>query len=384
MACTDRLWRRASGVRVRIVSWTLAGPGTAPIIGDALRSGAPIANRFLVIWTGHEGRAPVDHEAFMVAGAYDGQTWLTLKEWPWCDDFSAARNAALSFAAETGADWSMMIDTDERVICPDPDAFRVWLAALPDTVCVALAHAADGSHTRERFFRLPSKYQFIGRTHEMFPAPMHEQAIIPRELITWSELLKTPEQLRAKFTRDVEMLRADIADNPANGSAQYYLGASLQSLGQYEEAIVAFRAHHALDGWEGGAWSCFKAAECYLMLNQPNRALDCIAAGLVRDAGIGELYWIAGLASLQEGRHEQARCWAEAAKLHGMGSASEKRRRGFRDVRGLTTGPDDVILAAESMRKNIEDVPITIGFTEPKPIKLISRSIRPEVEFTDE
>lgn len=283
--------------------------------------------------------------------------WYNLRRWPWRDDFAAARNAALAFAAETGADWAMMLDTDERVICPDPDAFRAWLAALPDTVCVALAHAADGSHTRERFFRLPSRYQFTGRTHEMFPAPMHEQAIVPSELITWTELLKTSEQLRAKFTRDVDMLRADIADNHANGAAQYYLGASLQSLAVieqnagatgvahalYEEAIVAFRAHHALDGWEGGAWSCFKAAECYLVLGQPNRALDCVAAGLVRDAGIGELYWIAGLASLQEGRREQARCWAETAKLHGMGSASEKRRRGFRNVRGLTTGPGEVL-----------------------------------------
>jgi len=338
---------------VNIVSWTLANEN-APALHDALKSADGIADACLVVWTGSEPSA-----LGSVPDRMGKHAQVHRRYWRWRDSFAAARNAALDFVCDMGAEWSCMVDSDESIVCKDPIAFRAWLFALPPGIRVALAHAEDGSHTRERFFRSTSPHYFKGRTHEVYPATMAEQAIIPRELITWSELPKTQEQLCVKFARDVQMLQADIADDPKNGAAYYYLGASLQSLAimaygdktlaaeWYQQAIDAFRSNADLDAWEGGAWSCFKAAECYIALGQPNRALDCAAAGLVRDAGIGELYWIAGVASLLEGRHEQARCWAMAAKAHGIGSEAEKRRRGFRLMRGLTTGPDEVLADVE-------------------------------------
>jgi hypothetical protein len=328
------------GADIRIVSWTLAGQGSATIIDDALRGVSAIAQESLVILT---GGAPRDMADLVLQDEWRDR--IRGHHWRWRDDFGAARTAALSLADESGADWSVMIDTDERVICPDPDVFRVWLAALPDRVQVALAHFADGSHTRERFFRHPCKHKFIGRSHESFTATLDEQAIIPRELIQWTELPKSADALRSKFERDVEMLRADIADNAKDGRAWFYLGQTLQALGRFEEAIEALREFHKLDTWEGGAWGCYRAAECYLALGQPDRAIDCALAGMARDAGIAELPWIAAVASLQVGRLEQARCWAELARVHGMGSEAERRRVGFRLPRGLTTGPSEVLEA---------------------------------------
>ncbi len=376
-----------------LCSWTLAGPGTAPIIGDALRSVAPIVDACMVIWTGPREDTPDGAETWAAndachaaLDASDLPVYLDWHSWAWRDDYGAARNAALDFAAETGADWGVMCDTDERVLCPDPAALRAWLAALPASIAVVCVHSNDGSHTRERFFRMPSRYRFVGRTHEMYPCPEPEQVIAPPALLTWSELSKTHEQLRAKFLRDAAMLRADIAADPLNGAAYGYLGVSLQSLSCYArdegneeemrrlltEAIEAWRsqvkidrgvvkdgepyyAQDRIDGetaprgrypWhEGTAWACYRAAECYHALGEYDRAIDCAVAGLVLDAGIGELYWIAAMASLYAGRPEQARAWAESAKAHAMGSASEQRRRGFRVVRGLTTGPDEVLAA---------------------------------------
>jgi tetratricopeptide (TPR) repeat protein len=346
---------------MRIVSWTLAGPGTAPIIRDALRSAALVVDESIVVHTGGDVLA-LERAVFDALGPRASSP----DSWPWQNDYGAARNAGLAFAAETDADWSAMVDTDERVICSDPAAFRKWLAALPDAVQVVLVHHNDRSHTRERFFRMPARYKFQGRTHEMYPAPTNEQAIAPPELIMWSELPKTREQLRAKFERDARMLDEQLEGNPNDGAARYYLGASLQSLAAYARedgnqdearrlfnvAINQYREHRRIDttgapAWhEGTAWSCFRAAECYLALEQPDRAIDCAVAGMVLDAGIGELPWIAAVASLQAGRYDQARCWAEMAKAHGLGSESERRRVGFRVVHGLTVGPDEVIAAA--------------------------------------
>lgn len=376
---------------MNLVSWTLAGQGTAPIIGDALRSVAPIVDACMVVWTG--GANGIDdgsdvwnasvHGLRSHAPAYDDNaTSIKWHEWVWCDDYAAARNAAFAHVEEVNAwcfyDWSVMVDTDERVICHDPAAFHAWLSSLNASVQVVLVHHNDGSHTRERFFRMPARYRFIGRTHEMLPCPESEQAIAPRELIQWSELPKTREALKKKFLRDVKMLRQDIIANPRNGAACYYLGTSLQALAVYARedgdeayaratfpaAIEAFREHREIDTSSGRAWhegtafSCYRAAECYLALGNPNRALDCVAAGLVLDSGIGELYWIAAVASLQEGRTEQARAWAMSAKAHGMGSASEKRRRGFRVVRGLTTGPDEVLEVIDRSRASV----MSVGF----------------------
>lgn len=357
-----------------LVSFTLAGPWTADIIGCALRSAAPIVDTVAVVYTGTEDPGWAATLSDIVTSWTGTRPDLRWFQWPWRDDFAAARNAALAFAAETGAAWGCMVDTDERVICPDPAALRAFLGALPDHVIVALAHAADGSHTRERFFRLPARAQFVGRTHEQFIAREDQQAIVPREIVTWSELPKTREQLRAKFTRDATMLRADIKADPNNGAAQHYLGITLQSLAAFARedgpeglaqdllhaAIASYREHRRIDtsgapAWhEGTAWSCYRAAECYLALEQPDRAIDAALAGLALDAGVGELYWIAAVASLQAGRHEQARAWATSAKAHGMGSESERRRRGFRVPRGLTTGPDEVIAAATGAKSCTE------------------------------
>lgn len=344
---------------MNLISWTLAGPGTAPIIGDAIRSALPFVDHALVVWTGQREAArewaDVDHAVwaaiFSSVGPDESPERYRLHFWPWCNDYGAARNAALVAAEDHGASWSCMVDTDERVICPDPQAFRAWLDALPDHIVVALAHSADGSHTRERFFRHPCSTRFVGRTHEMFgPVTEDKQAIVPRELLAWTELPKSPEQLRAKFLRDVDMLREEIREHPENGAAHYYLGSTLQALGQHEEAIEHFRAHNRVSTWEEGrAWSCFKAAECYLVLGQPYRVLECAAQGLVHDAGIAELYWIASIACLQRGWTGQAKHWAECAKVHKQGSEAEIRRRGFRDVRGLTFGPDQVIEAARTV-----------------------------------
>ncbi len=300
----------------------------------------------MLVWTGpDEGRIPGD----MVRAGEDGiGAVLLLRSWAWRDDFGGARSTALDFVGrEGGVDWSTMVDTDERIVCPDPTALRAYLAALSPDVVVVLAHSEGGTHTRERFFRHPNPGRFVGRTHEQFRArDGGTYAIVPRELIYWTELPKSLAQLDAKNERDVAMLRADIVDDPKNAGAHYYLGATLQNMGRHQEAIDAWREQLQLDSGEGGAWGAFKAGESYLALGQYDRAIDCCLAGMARDAGIAELPWLAAVASLRIGRWEQARAWAEIAKVHGAGSAAEKRRTGFREPRGLTVGPDEVLAFA--------------------------------------
>jgi tetratricopeptide (TPR) repeat protein len=45
------------------------------------------------------------------------------------------------------------------------------------------------------------------------------------------------------------LLRADVAYNPKNDRAHYYLGQSLKDLGKFEEAIEMFMKRIELGGW---------------------------------------------------------------------------------------------------------------------------------------
>ena len=85
-----------------------------------------------------------------------------------------------------------------------------------------------------------------------------------------------------KFERDVYLLRADVADNPKNDRAHYYLGQSLKDLGKFEEAIEMFMKRIELGGWFEERWYAhYQIAKCYDHMGQPyemeawmNRALD--------------------------------------------------------------------------------------------------------------
>lgn len=322
----------------KIVAWTLCGAGrveeTAHAFASALAAGI---DEHLVIDTAPEDAPPI---------VVHPPGFVRVARWSWCDDFAAARNAALGLAAETGATWGMMLDSDERVICPDPAALRAYLAALPPKVCVVVAYAADGSHGRERFFRLPAQHRWIGRTHEAFPVDVDEQATIPPTLIAWTELPKNEEQLRAKNERDIAMIDAEIAERPTDARWHFYRGGALAGLGRIDEAVEAYRMAADLGVEEDGAMACVRAAELLCSEKKYEEAIAACARGMIMRADVAELPWIAAGASYNLGQLNQAEAWARLAKVHGEqgeGRDALARRVGFRAPRGLREGPGEVL-----------------------------------------
>lgn len=72
-------------------------------IGDAIRSVREVVDGILVTDTGSTDRT---REIARAAGAI-------VDEWPWRDDFSAARNHQLEIAS---AAWVLILDADERLV----------------------------------------------------------------------------------------------------------------------------------------------------------------------------------------------------------------------------------------------------------------------------
>src|SRR5262249_31138857 len=123
------------------------------------------------------------------------------RSFAWRDDFAAARNFALDAAHELGAEWSVTLDTDERLDLAGEDL----AGALADPSLGCLLVFEEGArYAKERFFRLPARARFTGPTHEAFPS--YEVGARTLERARFRELPKTKEQYQAKFARDARVL----------------------------------------------------------------------------------------------------------------------------------------------------------------------------------
>jgi tetratricopeptide (TPR) repeat protein len=318
---------------MKLVSTTLTG-NNADILGGALRSVVDWVDACLVIDTG------VTDRSLEVAREAAGDK-LVLRTFRWVNDFSAARNFALDAAHELGAAWAVTVDTDERIELRGED-IRSILESAGEGVLMVMD--AGGTYAKERFFRLPARERFSGPTHESFPS--YKVGVRTLEKARFIELPKTPEAYKAKFERDVQILRRHTKAHPRDPRWFYYLGDSLQNLKRYDEAIRAYKACAALRGWnEESAWSCYRAAECMLAVGRPAEAVDTCAAGLALHAGIAELAWLAAFASWKAGRADQAVSWARLSIAMGcfLGHGREVKRIGFRNLNALYEGPFDVL-----------------------------------------
>jgi tetratricopeptide (TPR) repeat protein len=317
----------------RIVSTTLTG-SNREIIGDAVRSVVDWVDSCLLIDTG------VSDDTLEIAREIAGDK-LIVREFPWRDDFAAARNFALEAAAELGADWAVTLDSDERIVLGSFDV-RSGLAAS-DADALHVKYVGD-TYAKERFFRLPARGRYVGPTHEAFISEAARVGTLPRVL--FDEIPKSAEDYRRKAERDVSILSCHTAEHPDDPRWFYYLGDSLAGLGRHDEAIAAFRICASLKGWdEEGAWAQYRVAEIFLKVGRPEEAVEACAAGMARHSGLAELPWLAAYASWQAGRPAQAAYWARLAVAMGnfAGAGLSVTRVGFRHPPGLWEGPYDVL-----------------------------------------
>lgn len=318
-----------------IVSTTLTG-SNADIIRDALASVVGHVDRCIVIDTG------ATDDTLAVAREVAGDK-LLVRQFPWVNDFAAARNFALQAATEAGARWAVTVDTDERLTFAPGFSLRDALAR--SKAKVLLVGQVDGSYAKERILRLPASVHWNGPTHEALEGQRAgESEILPG--VQFSELGKDAAAMKRKFERDATILAAYVREHPNVPRWHYYLGASLHDLRRHEEAIEAFKACAALRGWnEEGAWACYRAADCYCALKRWTEAIDMCAQGLAIRPATAELAWLAGWAAFNARRYEDAIAWSNMAVVNGFydGAGAGFERISFRYPYALFEGPYETL-----------------------------------------
>jgi glycosyltransferase involved in cell wall biosynthesis len=148
-------------------------------------------------------------------------------------DFSQARNESLRLAS--GA-WILQIDADE-VLLAGHDALRETVSRDDLDVLGITLRNGRASWMGTRFFRAAAVRGYVGRVHERLDH--HGRFAAARDVVIENRPDKAGKE--ESSPRNLRLLRLEVAENPQDSRAWYYLGNEERKAGDYGAAIAAYR-----------------------------------------------------------------------------------------------------------------------------------------------
>jgi len=208
-------------------------------LGRCLKSVGDLASQIVVVDTGSTDRTveiAKEHGAEIYAFA-------------WCDDFSAARNAALEHA--TG-DWVLMLDADEELsaegreklnLAMNDPAVMAWRLPIVD-----VGREAEGCSYVPRLYRNAPGLFYVGRVHEQVFSSIEvrraEWGLANRigdaTLIHYGYTAELTRD-RNKVERNLQLLERAIKELPDEPHLLMNLGLELARSGREAEALERYR-----------------------------------------------------------------------------------------------------------------------------------------------
>jgi glycosyltransferase involved in cell wall biosynthesis len=249
-------------------------------------------------------------------------------EFPWIDDFAAARNAALAHA--TG-DYAFWLDADDVIEPPEREKLRALLADLDPknrdayVVRCACDPGIDGSggHTvvdHIRLFPLRDDVRWTYRVHEQILPALRRAGIAER----WTDLVvrhtgyADPALRARKLERDTRILLEELKDRPDEPFLLFNLGSIAIERQQWPEALSYLS--RSLAGSAAGDSITRKLfaliARVHQMLDDSRSALRVCAQGLALDPDDAELLFRKAVVHRQRGEPAEAEaCWRRILTL---------------------------------------------------------------------
>ena len=198
-----------------------------------------------------------DERIVVDTGGTDGTRALavaagaTVKDFPWRDDFAAARNAAIEAAH---GEWAAVLDADETFF--DPTELRSYLAMVDvtmphvDAVLLTIVHVDEDAGAREmgraphvRLLRLGRGLYYEGRVHEALkkeegePVLYHEPNFPAIRHVGYSS-----GRIRAKHERNLALMERRMEEMGLLPGDCRYLADTYYGLGKYATALIYVRA----------------------------------------------------------------------------------------------------------------------------------------------
>ncbi len=185
-----------------------------------------------------------------IANKYDAETY----KFPWIDDFAAAKNAAISYAAH---DLILILDTDEYIEPESSETDRISQlisTASADPKCVGRINRinkytnVEGQEIEysEWINRLFDRrlYHYEGRIHEQLVSVTNSSVTYPTRKtairIFHDGYDLSPEKMKEKAERDASLLKLSIKETPHDPYLWYQLGKANFAAKDYPAAEKAF------------------------------------------------------------------------------------------------------------------------------------------------
>lgn len=208
-------------------------------LGQCLASVEGLADQIVVVDTGSTDRS------VEIAKHYKAE----VHSFAWCDDFSAARNAALEHAR---GDWILMLDADEELPPDQHESLRKllrnasvisWRLPLQD-----VGREAEGSSYVPRLYRNAPAVFYIGRVHEQVFTSLEvrreEWGLETRlgdAMLRHHGYTKELTSERDKVARNLRLLEMAVNELPQEANLLMNLGLELTRSGRKEEGLRRYR-----------------------------------------------------------------------------------------------------------------------------------------------
>lgn len=237
-------------------------------IARTLQSAKPWIDRWCILDTGSTDgtQKVIDREMAGVSGY--------LVEGPFVD-FATTRNAllatviAIADALAERPGFLLLLDADD--VLEGGEALRAWLDGERVPEARGALELSGMPPERNAFYIRMSEqacewssarvvrasavgsegWHYVGAVHEVLthPSGRTPTITIPGVSIRHERGPVSAERMRARWTRDVELLRAAVEKDPKDARAVFYLARTYRQLGDTERAFASFDHRVALGGW---------------------------------------------------------------------------------------------------------------------------------------
>jgi GT2 family glycosyltransferase/tetratricopeptide (TPR) repeat protein len=212
-------------------------------------------------------------------------------EFPWVDDFAAARNESLRHAS---GQWIFWLDADDRLEEPERQKLRALFAELKDEdcayvmkcLCPAAPALGPGSETvvdHVRLFRNDPELRWRYRVHEQIMPSLRRRGT----RVQWADVTirhvgyQEPALRRAKLERDIRLLEQSLAESPDEPFVLFNMASVYVEQGRLADALPLLKRSlaqsHPTDSIVRKIYALI--VQCHRRLEQPGAALEYCRQG---------------------------------------------------------------------------------------------------------